>query len=46
MPSLLDVKNLTTRFYTPDGVVYAVNSVDFHVNKGETLGIVGESGCG
>lgn len=46
MEPLLDVKNLTTRFYTPDGAVFAVNGVDFHVNKGETLGIVGESGCG
>jgi len=46
MEPLLDVKNLTTRFYTPDGTVFAVNGVDFYVNKGETLGIVGESGCG
>ncbi|MCK4377087.1 MAG: ATP-binding cassette domain-containing protein, partial [Actinomycetia bacterium] len=46
MPPLLEVKNLTTRFYTQDGVVYAVNGINFYVNKGETLGVVGESGCG
>lgn len=43
---LLEVKNLKTYFYTEDGVVQALEGVDFHVNKGETLGIVGESGCG
>lgn len=43
---LVEVKNLKTYFYTEDGVVPAVNGVDFHINKGETLGIVGESGCG
>jgi len=46
MPRLLEVKNLTTKFYTQDGVVNAVNGVSFHVDEGETLGLVGESGCG
>lgn len=43
---LLDVRNLKTYFYTEDGVVHAVDGVDFYVNSGEVLGIVGESGCG
>lgn len=43
---LLEVKNLKTYFFTEDGVVHAVDGVDFHVNPGEVLGIVGESGCG
>lgn len=43
---LLDVKGLTVQFHTPDGPVEVVSSVDFHVNKGETVGLVGESGCG
>jgi oligopeptide transport system ATP-binding protein len=46
MGVLLEVKNLTTKFYTQDGAVNAVNGVSFHVDEGETLGIVGESGCG
>ncbi len=44
--TLLDVNNLVTHFYTQDGVVKAVNGVSFYVNKGETVAIVGESGCG
>ncbi|HBJ81845.1 MAG TPA: peptide ABC transporter ATP-binding protein, partial [Pseudothermotoga sp.] len=40
------MKNLKTYFYTEDGVVKAVDGVDFEVYQGETLGIVGESGCG
>ena len=46
MATLLEVKNLATRFYTQDGIVHAVNGISFHVDEGETLGIVGESGCG
>ena len=46
MQSILNVKNLRTRFYTLDGVIHAVNGVSFTLDEGETLAIVGESGCG
>ena len=46
MNPLLDVKNLYVRFKTPDGVVTAVNDLNFTLNAGSTLGIVGESGSG
>ena len=46
MTRLLDVKNLTTRFYTEDGVVHAVNGISYTLDEGESLGIVGESGSG
>jgi peptide/nickel transport system ATP-binding protein len=44
--TLLEVKNLRTRYNTEDGVIYPVDDVSFRVKKGQTLGIVGESGCG
>ncbi len=43
---VLDIKNLKTQFFTRAGVVYAVDGVSMHIGEGETLGIVGESGCG
>jgi oligopeptide transport system ATP-binding protein len=43
---ILDVQGLETTFKTPDGVVHAVNGVSFGLGEGETLGVVGESGCG
>ena len=43
---LLEVKNLKTHFFTEDGVVHAVEGVDFVIYPGEILGLVGESGCG
>jgi peptide/nickel transport system ATP-binding protein len=43
---LIELKNLTTRFFTPEGVVRAVESVSFGIEKGRTLGVLGESGCG
>ena len=46
MATLLEVRNLRTQFFTQDGVVNAVNGINYTLNEGETLGIVGESGCG
>jgi len=46
MEKLLQVKDLRTYFYTDDGVVKAVDGVNFEVEAGKTIGIVGESGCG
>lgn len=44
--SLIQVKNLKKYFKTPKGLLHAVDGVDFDIKKGETLGVVGESGCG
>src|SRR5690625_2739184 len=44
--ALLDLKELKTHFYTERGRVTAVDGVSFHVDEGEILGVVGESGCG
>jgi oligopeptide transport system ATP-binding protein len=44
--TILDVRGLETTFKTPDGIVHAVNGVSFELMEGETLGVVGESGCG
>lgn len=46
MADLLTVKGLETQFRTREGIVHAVNGVSFSLKEGETLGIVGESGCG
>jgi len=43
---LIEAKNLRTTFYTDRGVLHAVDGIDFSIHKGETLGVVGESGCG
>jgi oligopeptide/dipeptide ABC transporter ATP-binding protein len=46
LSNVLEVRNLQTHFFTDHGVVKAVDSVSFSVEKGKTLGLVGESGCG
>ncbi len=46
MSTLLEIKNLSTHFITEHGVIKAVDRVDLAINEGDTLGIVGESGCG
>ncbi len=46
MTAVLEVRELATRFHTLDGIVHAVNGVSFSLEEGETLAIVGESGCG
>jgi ABC-type dipeptide/oligopeptide/nickel transport system ATPase component len=45
-PALMHVIGLTTRFTTPEGTVSAVNGISYDLEEGETLGVVGESGCG
>jgi peptide/nickel transport system ATP-binding protein len=44
--ALLEIKNLKKYFKTPAGILHAVDGVNFSINRGETLGVVGESGCG
>jgi oligopeptide transport system ATP-binding protein len=46
MAKLLEIKDLATHFFTPDGVVKAVDGISYYLDEGEVLGIVGESGCG
>ncbi len=46
MPRLLEIENLRTQFFTSDGTVRAVDGISYNVEEGETVGIVGESGCG
>lgn len=46
MSVLLNVKNLVVNLKVPSGEVKAIRNISFNVNKGETLAIVGESGCG
>ena len=46
MAAMLEVHNLVTRFHTPEGTVFAVNGISYHIDEGETLAVVGESGCG
>jgi len=44
--TILEVTDLRTRFHTPEGTVHAVNGISFQVHEGETVAVVGESGCG
>jgi len=46
MADLLQVKNLQTSFFTPEGEVRAIDGISFEIAEGKTLGLVGESGCG
>ena len=44
--NILEVKNLHTYFYTKEGVIRALSGIDFSIQRGRTVGLVGESGCG
>ena len=44
MSALVDVKNMTLRFQTDEGVITAIEDLSFSINQGEVLGLVGESG--
>lgn len=44
--TILDIQDLNTEFHTQDGVVHAVNGISYSIKEGETIGVVGESGCG
>ena len=46
MSGLLEIKNLSVSFFTPEGEVQAVRDVSFSLEEGEVLALVGESGCG
>jgi oligopeptide/dipeptide ABC transporter ATP-binding protein len=46
MPPLIEIKNLSKYFQVPAGMLHAVENVSFTIEKGKTLGVVGESGCG
>ena len=46
MKPFLEIEELSVRFHTPEGIARAVDGVSFHMARGETLGLVGESGCG
>lgn len=46
MSKIVDIRDVVLRFYTYEGTVKALEGVNLHVNKGETLGLVGETGCG
>ena len=46
MNAILDIQELKTFFYTQEGIAQAVNGISFHLNHGEIVGVVGESGCG
>ena len=44
--TIVDIEGLYVNFYTKSGVVYALDGVNLSINRGETIGLVGESGCG
>src|SRR4030042_2868137 len=46
MAPILEVKNLSTHFFTDDGLIKAVDRISYDIHEGETVGLVGESGCG